>query len=348
MKVLLTGAFGNIGRSTLAELVRQGHEVTCFDVPTKANQRSAKEWQGQIRTVWGDMRRAEDVMTAVVGQDAVIHLAFIIPKLSVTGVGAEDRPDFARAVNVGGTRTLIQAMRALPASPKLVFASSVHVYGIGAHAETCRSVSDPLCATDHYSQHKIECEELVRESGLQWAILRLAATFPLALKLDRAMFDVPLSNRMEFVHTKDVGLAMANAVSSDEIWGKILLIGGGPRCHYTYRELVSGILSALGVGALPESAFGSKPFATDWMDTGEGQRILRYQQRTLEDYARDMVKVAGIKRHLIRAFRPLARSWLLARSPYYAPRSARRGHWNRLAGLTWRAWALSSKAQIGR
>jgi len=52
------------------------------------------------------------------------------------------------------------------------------------------------------------------------------------IHVTREMFDVPLDNRMEYAHTRDVGLAMANAVSSEEVWGKILLIGGGARCQY--------------------------------------------------------------------------------------------------------------------
>ena len=103
MRVLLTGAFGNIGVKTLAELIAQGHKVRCFDTPTKANERVARGFANQIDVRWGDIRRTDDVAAAVAGQDVVIHLAFVIPRLSVTGVNSEDRPDWAREVNVGGT-----------------------------------------------------------------------------------------------------------------------------------------------------------------------------------------------------------------------------------------------------
>jgi len=36
MKVLVTGAFGNIGRSAVGVLLERGHYVRCFDVPSKA------------------------------------------------------------------------------------------------------------------------------------------------------------------------------------------------------------------------------------------------------------------------------------------------------------------------
>lgn len=317
MNVLLTGAFGNIGTSALEELIKRGHQVRCFDLKTKANKRTAKRFEGQMEIVWGDLRRSEAVADAVRDQDVVVHLAFIIPKMSATGVESERRPAWAREINIGGTRNLLNAMKALPKSPKLIFASSYHVFGQTQGQLPPRTVSDPVCPTEHYSRHKVACERMIDLSGLEWAIFRLAATLPLAIQLDPGMFDVPLWNRMEFVHTRDVGVAIANGVTSDEIWGRTLLIGGGSRCQYTYREIVQRILGAMGVGMLPEEAFGSTPFPTDWVDSTESQRLLRYQRRDLEDYIAEMVELAGFKRRLIRCFRPFARCWLLMKSPSF-------------------------------
>jgi len=267
--------------------------------------------------VWGDLRHPHEIATAVRGQEVVVHLAFVIPKLSATGVGSEDHPHWAREINVGGTRNLLNAMKALPQPPKLIFASSLHVFGETQDQPPPRSVSDPVQPTDHYSQHKIECEQMIRASGLDWAILRLAATLPLRLKLDPAMFEIPLDNRMEFVHTHDVGLAIANAIDCPEVWGKTWLIGGGPDCQFYYRDIVAQVLEALRVGALPEGAFGATPFATDWLDTSASQRVLDYQRRSLEDYIRDMTSTLGYRRHVVRVFGRLIRYQLLRQSPYY-------------------------------
>ncbi|HHH42182.1 MAG TPA: SDR family NAD(P)-dependent oxidoreductase [Chloroflexi bacterium] len=338
MRVLVTGAFGNVGTSTVEALLEQGHTVRCFDLKTRTNERAARRLKRQygdrVEVVWGDLRRREDLEAAVRGQDVVIHLAFIIPKLSHTGVESEARPDWAREINVGGTRNLIEAMKAQPRPPRLIFASSYHVFGRTQDQPPPRTASDPVHPIEHYTHHKIECEEMIRASGLEWAILRLSATLPLGLKLDRAMFDVPLDNRMEFAHTRDVGLAFANAVSSEEVWGKLLLIGGGPRCQLYYRDIVGRVLEALGIGMLPDEAFGTVPFPTDWVDTSESQRILRYQQRDFDDYVREMVALMGFRRHLVRLFRPLARWWLLRRSPYYRERRALAAWRGRVAVVT--------------
>jgi len=317
MNVLLTGAFGNVGTSTLTELLKQGHRVRCFDLKTKANEKAARRIAGQAEVVWGDLRNPGDVAAAVSGQDVVAHLAFIIPKLSATGVESEKRPDWARAINVGGTQNVIDAIKAQPHPPKLVFASSLHVYGLTQDQPPPRTVSDPVRPTEHYSRHKVECEQMIRTSGLEWAILRFAAAMPISLKLDPGMFDIPLANRMEFVHTRDVGLAVANAAGSPAVWGRLLLIGGGTRCQYYYREIVGRVLAAAGVGMLPEAAFSTAPFATDWLDTAESQRLLHYQHRDLGDYCEDVAAALGHLRTLARLFRPLVRYSLVRRSPYF-------------------------------
>jgi len=330
MRVLLTGGLGNVGQSAMRELTSRGHTVRCLDLKTKTNLKLARRLADDphIEIAWGDLRRPEDVAAAVHGQDIVVHLAFITPKLSATGQESEKRPEWAREINVGGTHNLITAMQAEPVPPRLIFISSLHVYGRTETLPPPRTVSDPVNPVEHYAQHKVECERMVRESGLQWVILRLAATMPLAMRLDPGMFDVPLENRMEFVHTRDVGLAIANAVdlgaaqgasTPSQLWGRTLLIGGGPRCQYYYREIAERILDGLGIGMLPGAAFSHKPFCTDWLDTQESERLLHYQQRTLEDYVRDMRTLLGRRIRLIRMFRPLVRLWLLSKSPYRQP-----------------------------
>ena len=328
MKVLLTGAFGNIGISTLDELLCQGHQVRCFDVPTRKNRKIARAYKKNIEVFWGDMRNPQDVIQAVQDQQIAIHLAFIIPTLSVTGINCEEKPDFAFQVNVEGTQNLIQALESLPETPKIIFSSSLHVYGQTQDCPPPRTIYDPIHPIEHYSRHKVKCESMLKASSLEWSILRFAAVLPLNLKLDPGMFDVPLNNRIEYIHTRDVGLALANAVRSDFVWRKILHIGGGTTCQYYYYELVEKIMHAVGLGMLPEWAFGSVPFCTDWLDTTESQMLLRYQRYNLDDYVKDLTKLLGFRRTLSRWFRPIARAALLRKSPYY-----NKNHANAIQGM---------------
>ncbi len=325
MRILLTGAFGNVGVSALHELLARGHQVRCFDLKTPANLRLARRLARKAEVVWGDMRSASDVAAAVRDVEVVIHLAFILPKLSATGIESEKEPELARRVNVGGTRNLIRAMRAQPILPRLIFSSSLHVYGMTQHLPPPRTADELPQPVEHYARHKVICERMVRISGLRWSILRFGAVLPLSVRPDPGMFDVPLSNRIEFVHTRDVGVALANAVASDAIWGRVLLIGGGPGCQVTYRQMMTSILTAMGVGPLPDSAFTLEPFATDWLDTRESERLLHYQRRTLADFTRDLALRLGPRRLLARVFRPLVRAWLMRQSP--TVQRARRSPW---------------------
>ncbi|MHA1211451.1 MAG: NAD-dependent epimerase/dehydratase family protein, partial [Candidatus Heimdallarchaeota archaeon] len=122
MKILLTGAFGNIGTSTLKELVRRDHEIRCFDIPTKQNKKKARKFRkfrSRIEIIWGDLRKLADVERAVQGVDRIIHLAAIIPPL------ANNHPEIAEPVNVGGTKNILIAMGKQEKPPKLLYSSSV-------------------------------------------------------------------------------------------------------------------------------------------------------------------------------------------------------------------------------
>ena len=105
MKVLLTGAFGNIGINALKNLLKQGHDVRCFDIKNESNERVARRFKDKIDVVWGDIRNPDDVAKAVEDREVVIHLAFIIP------VESEVNPDLSREINVGGTTNLVEAMK---------------------------------------------------------------------------------------------------------------------------------------------------------------------------------------------------------------------------------------------
>ena len=165
----------------------------------------------------------------------------------------------------------------------------------------------------------MECEGLVRSSGLDWCILRYAFAPPLNLGgFNPILFHIELDSRMEFVHPQDVGLAAAKAVTSPEAWGKTLLIGGGPGCQITHRDFIRGTMHAAGIGDLPDSAFASPPSSPmDWVDSTEAQRILQYQRHSFEDFVREVPSAFGPAGHLVRAFAPLIRRRMLSQSPFF-------------------------------
>ena len=324
MRVLVTGGLGNVGRSCLIELLQQKHEVRCLDLETQANWKRAKKFTGMVDFVWGDLRQAGDVACAVQGQDVVVHVAFILPPAS------DEHPELAEAINVGGTRDLLKAMTGIAPLPKIIFISSFSVYGACQNKLPPRTASDPVQPMDNYNRHKVECEAMVKESGLDWSIFRLGVVPPKSLGgFTPKMFDTPPGQRTEFVHPDDVGLAVANAVTCREAWGKILLIGGGASSQIYFRDFVGGMMQAMGIGRLPDRAFAATACAfSDWIDTAESQRLLHYQRHSFEDFTREITASLGPMRYALRLLSPLVRWWMLSQSPYYKAKKV-----NKPAGL---------------
>jgi len=312
MNVLVTGAFGNLGTRATKCLISKGHHVRCFDLKTAPNEKRARRLGGKVEVVWGDIRRPDDVAAAVRDQDVVVHLSFILPP------GTDDRPEWAREINVGGTRNLIDAMKQQPKKPKIIFSSSFVVFGDTQNQPPPRKITDPVIGVDNYSSHKIECEKMCKESGLGWCVMRFGVIPPMSVSgTTPKMFAFPFKTRVEFIHPGDAGLAVANAVGSNEVWGKVLLIAGGKDGQLNYGDFIGRLFEAMGLGRLPEEAFGNEPAYMDWMDTEESQRLLQYQQHTFDDFVREMVGSLGPARYVLPLMRPIIRRWVLNKSPYY-------------------------------
>lgn len=317
MKVLLTGALGNVGLSTLKALLSEGHDVVAFELESRRAHKLASGLDRRVRLVWGDMTDPESVRGALAGVDAVVHLAGIVPPY------VDRAGDLARRVNVDATLGLIAQMKASPTAKRLVFASSQGVFGDVQDREPPLRVDMPVSPTDDYGRHKVACEEAIRASGLQWSILRLAAVTPLHLQGHGTnvsiMFAFSSDARFEFVHPADAGTAFARAVACEGAIGKILNVAGGEKCRMAYSDFINALMNAIGIGPLPTAAFARTEvprFFGDWVDTEESQRLLQYQTRGLAEQLQDMRKEFGALVPLIRLLRPVATWYLTSSSPY--------------------------------
>jgi nucleoside-diphosphate-sugar epimerase len=329
MRILLTGSFGNIGKDVLRLLLHSGYRVRCFDIETERNRKvfesfSTHPWKARrIELSWGDIRNHADVLKAVEDIQAIIHLAAVIPPSS------EKNPETAHAINVEGTRHLIRAAEALDPRPRFIFTSSVSVYGPRMSDPPPRTTDDPVRPTDNYSSHKVECEGMLRESMLPWTVLRVAAVSVADLNgsMDPILFEIPLDQRIEFVHSRDVARACVNSLSEDVVH-RVLHVGGGIGSQMLQREFLRRILEATGVGMFPESAFfvpekASDWFYTDYMDTQEAQALLHYQVYTFDDYLQELSRKLGARRAVVRFLGPALRLYFSTRSPYF------RAYWKR-------------------
>ncbi|MGE0548517.1 MAG: NAD-dependent epimerase/dehydratase family protein [Kofleriaceae bacterium] len=121
MKILLTGAGGQIGHDLIGSLVGSGHDVVATDLaprPPSHAHAAASAWEHLDVTDAG----ATEQLFATVRPDLVFHLAAI---LSARG---EADPRLAYAVNQTGTWNVLEACRKAKVS-RLVFTSSIAVFG---------------------------------------------------------------------------------------------------------------------------------------------------------------------------------------------------------------------------
>jgi D-erythronate 2-dehydrogenase len=127
MRIVITGGCGFLGRRLAMLLLERGSslgpvdELVLFD---NASPALPLPEDGRVKLVTGDIADPETVRRLLApGAAAVFHLA------AVVSGQAEADTDLGLRVNLDGTRAVLDACRALGNCPRLVFASSLAVYG---------------------------------------------------------------------------------------------------------------------------------------------------------------------------------------------------------------------------
>jgi len=163
MQVLITGGAGFLGKALAAQLLERGHLVGAdgrderIDQITLTDVVTAQGFDDQrIAQVPGDIAdRALLERVITTRTTAVFHLA------AVVSGQAEADFDLGMRVNLDGTRALLEVCRAAGHRPRVVFASSVAVYG-GALPEVVLE-STPLTPQTSYGTQKAMGELLVAD-----------------------------------------------------------------------------------------------------------------------------------------------------------------------------------------
>jgi nucleoside-diphosphate-sugar epimerase len=312
VKILVTGAFGVVGTAVIQQLIKEQHQVRCFDLQNSKTKRIARKFRKKIEIIWGDIRDKEKVREIVENQDIVIHLAFILPPL------VNQKPEFAREVNVEGTKNLIDAILEQANPPRLIYSSSVAIYGDVRKEKQPIQITASYKSTDNYTQHKIETMDLIQKSSLNYSVFILGFVPPLnRLVFDPSMFEMPLDTKIEVIHLTDLAIAFANGLLSKDIWGKILHIAGGESCRSVYKDFLKRTLEALSIGQIPDKAIQGSLHHSCYLETSESQRLLNYQNHTFDDIVNQMRENNKVIGFLVKLFRPFVRRYLLNKSPYY-------------------------------
>lgn len=126
---LITGGAGFVGSNLAARLAGQGRRVRILDNLSRPGVDRNLEWLrrrfgDRIEFLAGDMRDALVVERAVAGCSQVFHLA---AQVAVTTSLHDPRQDFE--INLLGSLNLLEAARAQPQPPGIIFTSTNKVYG---------------------------------------------------------------------------------------------------------------------------------------------------------------------------------------------------------------------------
>ena len=188
MRWAISGGAGFLGLHLARRLVADGHEVRTLDLAPLDD----AELERSVEELHGDVRSPRDVRALVDGADVLVHAAAALP--------IQVSREAIRAVNVGGTATLLAA--AVEAGVKRhVLVSSTAVYGVPKVHPIYED--DPLVGVGAYGESKIEAEELTRDfgrRGLEFTIVR-PKTFigPERLGVFEILFDWVRESRRIYV-----------------------------------------------------------------------------------------------------------------------------------------------------
>ncbi len=172
MKVFLSGGSGFIGAHTLRQLVQAGHTPRLLARSADRVRATAGALGVDVDgldIVLGDMTDPAAVTRAVAGCDAAVHGAAVVAALN--------RSDARRTVdvNVGGTRTVVEAALSAGCDP-VVHLSSVAALFDPAVSLITSDLPPAIDADSPYTRSKARSEALVR--GYQVAGAPLVVVYP--------------------------------------------------------------------------------------------------------------------------------------------------------------------------
>lgn len=160
MKVVIFGATGGTGRQLIEQALAQGHKVTAFD----RNVAGLTIEDPNLTLVQGDVFNQEQVDAVVAGQDAVI---------CVLGV----RPTVQIPVCSTGTEHIIAAMKKAGVK-RFICQSAFVVAALDGERKEVPWVLPVMLSfspkTKTMFSDKVRQEQIVRQSDLDWIIVRPA------------------------------------------------------------------------------------------------------------------------------------------------------------------------------
>jgi UDP-glucose 4-epimerase len=269
--VLVTGGAGFIGGHVIAALAAAGRHCVCIDNYSNSSPEAVARVErlapGAITAYEADIRdlaRLREVF-AKHPLDAVIHMA----GLKAVGESVEF-PERYHENNVGGTRTLLQALQETGAR-KFVFSSSATVYGMATRMPLDESA--PTNPMSPYGENKLDIEVILKDlarADPSWRVCNLRYFNPVGAHPSGTIGENPNgtpNNLMPYVCQVAAGWRERLSV-----WGNdyATVDGTGVRDFIHVMDLAEGHVAAL--EAL-DSAPGGTTLTVN-LGTGRGYSVL--------------------------------------------------------------------------
>jgi UDP-glucose 4-epimerase len=247
MNFLITGAAGFLGSALANQLAREGHQVRGLDDLSAGDPRVLSP---DVHFTRGDVNDRPKLWTLLQEVDCVYHLA--------ARVSVQESVLYPReynAVNVGGTVSLMEAMRDVGVR-RVILASSGAVYGDqGEQPLRETAIPDPHSP---YAVSKVSAEHYVRTIGKLWGLetvclrifnaygsgQRLPPSHPpvvphflrQALRGGTLVVHSDGTQTRDYVYVDDVVSAMVAAATAPNVNGLVINVGSGTET--SIRELV--------------------------------------------------------------------------------------------------------------
>ncbi len=259
MRFLITGAAGFLGAPLANSLVTENHSVVGLDDLSTGDPKQLFE---EVHLERGDINDRPKLWSMLQGVDCVYHLAarVIVPESVLY-------PREYNTVNVGGTVTLMEAMRDVGVR-RVIFISSGTIYG-NQRLQPLRESNRPNPRSP-YAVSKLAAEYYIRTIGALWGIetvclrvfnaygpgqrlpLTNAPVIPYCLRqaLDNGTIVIHGNGEQtrDYVYIDDVVEAMVAASSVPDINRLVINVGSGKET--SINDLVKKVLEI--TGAKPE------------------------------------------------------------------------------------------------
>ena len=261
--VFITGGLGLVGSTLARRLVAEGAEVTLLDSRLEhlgSNPANIDGIRDAVSVDEGDVRDAERVAEHVSTADVVFHCA------------AQNDRDYARKhptadvdINCKGTLNVLEAAKDCEDPPRVVFTSSLAVYGRVTDPPVDEST--PVDPIGLYGAHKIAsehyCDIYLTTEDVPTTVARLASVYGPRAAADKGygvqgifpakavrdetitVFE-PGDMVRDFVYVDDVVDALVGMATDDRALGERYVLGSGDPT--TLLELAETSVAVAGTG----------------------------------------------------------------------------------------------------